>query len=105
MNKGQIYQRRKEYIELILGAMLKAKPGFDSIKYGNYVKTDEEYIRLTDKRGYSVTLNITGEKLEKVMEMVCDYVANGPSGDIVINYILFDDAKLIALAPLFKEVA
>ena len=105
MNKGQIYQRRKEYIELILGAMLKPKTGFDSIKYGRYNKTDKEYVRLTDLRGNAVTLNITGEKLERVMEMICDYVVNGPSGDIVINYILFDDATLYSLAPLFKEVA
>ena len=68
MNKGQIYQRRKEYIELILGAMLKPKTGFDSIKYGRYNKTDKEYVRLTDLRGNAVTLNITGEKLETTSE-------------------------------------
>lgn len=105
MDRIQDYNRRKAYIELTLCNMLRAKRGFDFIKFVRAFRTEEEYIRIGDLRGCTVTFDITAEPLEKVMELVCDYVVSGPLGKIAINHIVVDNEKLLSIAPLFKEVA
>lgn len=105
MDRIQDYNQRKAYIELALANMLKAKRGFDFIKYARAYRTDEEFIRIGDLRGCTVTFNITASPLSEIMEVVCDYVVSGPLGKIAINHIVVDDEKLLYIAPLFKEVA
>lgn len=105
MDRIQDYNRRKTYVEIALANMLKAQRGFDFIKYRKVYKTEEEFIRIGDLRGCTVTFNVTASPLSEIMELVCDYVVSGPSGKIAINHIVDDDAKLFSIAPLFKEVA
>lgn len=105
MDRIQDYNHRKAYVELALANMLKAKRGFDYIKYRKVQRTDEEFIRIGDLRGCTVTFNVTASPLSEIMEIVCDYVVSGPGGKIVRNNIVVDDEKLLYIAPLFKEVA
>jgi len=105
MDRIQDYNQRKAYVELSLASMLKAKRGFDFIKYVKAYRTDEEFIRIGDLRGCTVTFNVTASPLSEIMEVVCDYVISGPLGKIARNNIVVDDEKLLSIAPLFKEVA
>lgn len=105
MDKIQDYTRKKAYIELMLGGMLKAKREFDYIKYAKIYRTEEEFIRIGDLRGCTVTFDVTAVPLEQVMTLICDYVVSGPLGKVVSNHIVSDTDKLISIAPLFKEVA
>lgn len=105
MDRIQDYNQRKAYVEITLKNMLKAQHGFDFIKYVKAFRTEEEYIRIGDLRGCTVTFNVTASPLSEIMEVVCDYVVSGPLGKIAINHIVVDNEKLFAIAPLFKEVA
>ena len=105
MDRIQDYNQRKAYVEIALANMLKAKYGFDFIKYVRAYRTDEEFIRIGDLRGCTVTFNVTASPLSEIMEVVCDYVVSGPLGKIAIAHIVVDNDKLFAIAPLFKEVA
>lgn len=105
MDRIQDYTRRKMYVEVTLGSMLKAKPDFDFIKYVRAFRTEDEYIRIGDLRGCTVTFEVTAEPLDKIMELVCDYVVSGPLGKVAIEHIVVDNQKLLYIAPLFKEVA
>jgi len=104
MDRTQDYNHRKAYVEIVLGCMLKAKREFDFIKFRKVYRTDEEFIRIGDLRGCTVTFNVTASPLSEIMEVVCDYVVSGPLGKIAINYIVADDETLFSIAPLFKEV-
>lgn len=105
MDKIQDYNQRKAYVELALGNMLTAQRGFDFIKYRKVFRTEEEYIRIGDLRGCTVTFDVTAEPLDEIMRLVCDYVVSGPLGKIAVNHIVADNEKLFRIAPLFREVA
>lgn len=104
MDKIQDYNRRKAYIELTLSSMLRAQRGFDFIKYVKAYRTEEEYIRIGDLRGCTVTFDITAAPLEEVMRLVCDFVVTGPLGNVAKDRIVVDNERLLSIAPLFKEV-
>ena len=104
MDKIQDYNRRKAYIELTLSSMLRAQRGFDFIKYVKAYRTEEEYIRIGDLRGCTVTFDITAASLEKIMRLVCDFVVTGPLGNVAKDHIVVDNERLLSIAPLFKEV-
>lgn len=105
MDKIQDYNHRKAYVEITLGNMLEAQRGFDFIKFVKAYRTEEEYIRIGDLRGCTVTFDVTAEPLEEIMRIVCDYVVSGPLGKVAINHIVADNGKLFSIAPLFKEGA
>ena len=105
MDRIQDYKHRKAYVELALSSMLEAQKGFDFIKYVKAYRTEEEYIRIGDLRGCTVTFDITAVPLDGIMRLVCDYVVSGPIGKVAINHIVADNEKLFRIAPLFKEVA
>ena len=104
MNRTQDYNQRKVYVEVGLGNMLKAKRGFDFIKHVKSYRTEEDFIRIGDLRGCTVTFDVTAAPLEEIMEIVCDYVVEGPLGKFAKNHIVVDNEKLFSIAPLFKEV-
>lgn len=105
VNLGQNYAQKKAYIEVLLSGVMRAKKGFDYIKYARTGLTDEEYIRIGDLKGNAVTLDVTAFSLEDIMMVVCDYIVNSPTGRYVLPCIVVDDDKLIKAARLFKEVA
>lgn len=104
MDRIRDYNQRKAYVEIALANMLKAKRGFDFIKYVQAFRTEEEFIRIGDLRGCTVTFNVTASPISEIMEIVCDYVVSGPLGKIARNNIVVDNEKLFSIAPLFKEV-
>lgn len=104
MDKIQDYNKRKAYIELTLSSMLRAQRGFDFIKYVKAYRTEEEYIRIGDLRGCTVTFDITAASLEEIMRLVCDFVVTGPLGNVAKDHIVVDNERLLSIAPLFKEV-
>lgn len=105
MNLGQNYAQKKAYIEVLLSGVMRAKKGFDYIKYARTGLMDEEYIRIGDLRGNAVTIDVTAFGLEEIMMVICDYIVNGPTGDHVLPRIVVDDDKLFKTARLFREVA
>lgn len=96
---------RRIYIERVLKLTLKAKKGFESIQYAVDRKTDAEYIRIKDKRGTSITLDITGEGLEDVMFSVFKIMIIGEMGKhdrlTAPANIITDSEDLLKVAPLF----
>ena len=66
MDRIQEYNHRKAYVELALANMLKAKRGFDFIKYVKAFRTEEEFIRIGDLRGCTVTFNVTASPLSSI---------------------------------------
>ena len=105
MNIGQNYAEKKAYIEVLFNAIMRAKKGFDYIKYARTGMINEEFIRIGDLRGNAVTIDVTALGIEDIMMVVCDYIVNGPTGNHVLPRIIVDEDKLIKVANLFKEVA
>lgn len=105
MSRAKEYELRKMYIEKVLGTTLKARRGFQGIRYGREPLTDAEYIRISDIRGTTITLNITGRSLEQIMIDVFKVVVIGTMGKherITVPEIITDRETLLELAPLFK---
>lgn len=105
MDRIRDYNQRKAYVEIALGNMLKAQRGFDFIRFVRAFRTEEDYIRIGDLRGCTVTFDVTAAPLEGIMEIVCDFVVSGPLGKVARNHLVVDNEKLLSIAPLFKEVA
>ena len=97
---------RKMYVERIFGLTLKPKKGFESIRFAVDRKTDAEYIRIKDKRGTSMTLDITGKDLEEVMLDIFKLIIIGGMGRHekleAPTGVITDRDKLLKLAPLFE---
>lgn len=100
-NRTKEMEARKFYIESVLGAALEAKTGFESIKYAAERPIDQEYIRISDLRGGSITIDITGEPLEKIMTDVFRIALSGRRKYAPIKIITDSDA-LLKIAPLFR---
>lgn len=105
MDRIRDYNQRKAYVEITLGNMLKARRDFDFIKFARAFRTEEDYIRIGDLRGCTVTFDVTAAPVGGIMEIVCDFVVSGPLGKVARNHIVVDNEKLLSIAPLFKEVA
>lgn len=106
MTREKEREIRKIYIERVLKLALKPRKGFESIQYAIQRRTDAEYIRIKDKRGTSMTLDITGESLEGVLLDICKIIVIGEMGKherlIVPENIVTDREELLKLAPLFE---
>lgn len=100
-NRTKEMEARKFYIESVLGAALEAKTGFESIKYAVERPIDQEYIRISDLRGGFITIDITGEPLEKIMTDVFRIALSGRRKYEPIKIITDSDA-LLKIAPLFR---
>ena len=106
MTREKEREIRKIYIERVLRLALKPKEGFESIQYAIHRKTDAEYIRIKDKRGTSITFDITGESLEEVMLDIFKITIIGEKGkheriEAPAN-IIRNRNELLKLAPLFE---
>lgn len=106
MTREKEREIRKAYIERILGLTLKPKKGFGSIQYAIQRKTDAEYIRIIDKRGTSITLDVTGESLEEIMLDIFKIMIIGEMGKHERlkppEGIIRNREELLKLAPLFE---
>ena len=102
-NRTKEMEARKFYIESVLGAALEAKTGFESIKYAAERPIDQEYIRISDLRGGFITIDITGEPLEKIMTDVFRIALSGTADKFHTPVkIITDWDTLLKIAPLFR---
>ncbi len=107
MTRQEAINARKWYVEKILGTAMRPLKGFDGMRYAHDRNTDAEYIRLTDVRGSSATLDITAMPLEDVLVNVSKILVleaidkhgrmEGPGG------VITDRDALMKIAPLFKR--
>ena len=85
MNIGQVYASRKN---------------FKSIKYARSEVTDREYVRIRDIFGKAVTIEITGDDLEKVLSDMCRVILMGEE-KIAPPACVTDTDTLRKISPLF----
>lgn len=107
MNKENEYRIRRAYVEKVLALALKPKTGFDYIRYAKEAHTDREFIRIADKRGTHITLEVTAQPLEEIMQDVFKIALFGIMGKhdriTVPGNIITDGAALLELAPIFNN--
>ena len=100
MNIGQVYASRKNFIENGIGSLMAAKKDFESIKYARSSVTDREYVRIRDIFGKAVTIEITGDDLEKILSDMCRVILMGEEKVSAPNCIT-DRTTLRNIASLF----
>lgn len=100
MNKGQVYASRKNFVESI-GELMAAKKDFLSIKYARSAVTDREYVRVRDIFGKAVTIEITGDDLEKILSDMCRIILMGEENVSAPNCVT-DMDMLRRISPLFN---
>lgn len=102
MNRGQVYASRKDFIENGIGQIMAAKRDFDSIKYARSAVTDQEYVRVSDIFGKAMTINITGEDLEKILSDISRIILMGEEKVSVPSGVITDQDTLRKISPLFR---
>ena len=100
MNIGQVYSSRKNFIENGVGYLMAAKKDFESIKYARSAVTDREYVRIRDIFGKAVTIEITGDDLEKVLSDMCRVILMNEE-KIAPPDCVTDTDTLRKISPLF----
>lgn len=102
MNRGQVYASRKEFIEEGIGMVMAAKRDFGSIKYARSSVTDQEYVRVVDVFGSAVTIDITGEDLERILSDMSRIILMGEERVNAPAGVVTDRDVLRAISPLFN---
>ena len=100
MNIGQVYASRKNFIENGVGYLMAAKKDFESIQYARSAVTDREYVRIRDIFGKAVTIEITGDDLEKVLSDMCRVILMNEE-KIAPPACVTDTDTLRKISPLF----
>ena len=102
MNRGQVYASRKNFIENGVGELMSAKRDFDSIKYARSAVTDREYVRISDVFGKSVTIEITGDDLEKILSDMSRVILMGEEKVSAPSGVITDKEMLRRISSLFR---
>ena len=100
MNIGQVYASRKNFVETGVGTLMSAKKDFESIKYARSAVTDREYVRIRDIFGKAITIEITGDDLEKILTDMCRIILMGEEKVSPPNCVT-DKDTLRSIATLF----
>ena len=102
MNRGQVYASRKDFVENGVGYLMSAKRDFESIKYARSAVTDREYVRIRDVFGKAVTIEITGDDLEKILSDMSRVILMGEEKVSAPSGVVTDQDMLRKISPLFK---
>lgn len=102
MNRGQVFESRKRFIEDGIGNMMSAKRDFDSIKYARSAITDQEYIRVKDIFGKAITIDVTGAELEDILSDMCRVILTGEEKVTPPNGIVTNKEVLRKISTLFN---
>ena len=102
MNRGQEFENRKTYIEKLIAGAMAAKRDFESIQYARSGVTDQEYVRVRDIFGKAVTIEITGDDLEKVLSDICRIILIGEENVHAPSGVITDKDELRKIVRLFK---
>jgi len=101
--RGTNFADREKYVN---GLTLALNPlrDFDSIKYGHFYSTDEEYIKISDTIGSSLFLNVTALTKAQILKEVAKVVLQGEikGPEIVPETLITDKNELRKIAPLFR---
>lgn len=101
MNRGQVFESRKKFVEEGIATILSAKSDFMYIKYARVGLTESEYIRIGDVFGKSVTLEITAMSLEDIVEDIAKIMLIGNEKISPPESIVTDKETLRKIALLF----
>ena len=101
MNKGQVFESRKKFVEDGLGTMMSVKRDYAYIKYARTGVTDSEYMRIADIFGGVVTLDITARSLEDILEDVSRVNLIDKEDIAPPKNVVTDKETLRKIAPLF----
>lgn len=100
MNRA-LYEDKRRYVDG-LNTHLAPMQDFDYIKYARSAITAEEYIKIADKIGGYVFIDVTASTTEDILKDVSRVVLNGElDGKHMPKGVITDKAKLRAIAPLF----
>jgi hypothetical protein len=102
MNIGQIYASRKDFVESGIKPLMKAKQDFQDLRYARSSITNREYIRITDITGKALTLDITGDSLEKILMDASRIILMGEEKVHAPTGTIIDMEVLRKIAPLFQ---
>ena len=102
MNRGQVFESRRRYVEDGIGVLMTVKRDFESIQYARSSVTDQEYIRIRDIFGKAVTIDITGVDLETILTDMCRVMLIGEEKIAPPDGIITDKEALRKIAPLFN---
>lgn len=104
MTEGQGYMARAYFIESTVYNFMKHKEDFDFIKYGRTLKEGKgkEYVRIGDKQGNAVTLDVTGRSLETIAEDIARIVLIGKENIAPPDNIVTDQDIKRSIHHLFK---
>ena len=102
MNKGQVYESRKRFVEDGIGTMMMAKQDFESIRYARSSVTDQEYIRIRDVFGKAITIDITGVDLEDILSNMCRVILISEEKVTPPSGIVTDKDALRKISTLFN---
>ena len=101
MNRGQIFESRKRFVEDGIGLMMSVKRDYAFIKYARTGLTDSEYMRIGDIQGRAVTLDITARSLEDILEDMSRINLAGKEKIAPPDNIITDPDKLREISALF----
>ena len=103
IEKIELKNERRMYIEGYLFSCLKVFPQFDAIKYAKDIQTRNEYVRITDILGGKCFLNITGKNEGDVFIAVSTIVLMSTLGiKTPPKELIVDIEEKKKVAPLFK---
>lgn len=102
MDKGQVFASRKDFIENGVGQLMSAKKDFRSIQYAISSVTEQEYVRVMDVFGGAITIDITGDDLEKVLSDMSRVILMGEENVHAPAGIVTDRDLLRKISNLFN---
>ena len=103
IEKIELKNERRMYVEGHLFSCLKVFPQFDAIKYAKNIDTREEFLRITDVLGGKCFLDITGETEADIFIAVATIVLMSTLGiKTPPKELIIDLDKKKAVAPLFR---
>lgn len=99
--KGAFYAARQAFIETVARQFFEPIGDFESIKYGHYYSTDEEFVRISDVFGATMVLDITALSTPEVVKELCKALVQD-HGERMPSTMVLDKEKLRHIAPLFR---
>lgn len=76
MNEKAIYRDRKKYIEETLNAVIAPSKDYKRIDYVVQGITSQEYIRVSDRYGNCLFLDVTARSLEDILKDLSKLILN-----------------------------
>lgn len=93
-------EKKRAFVEIQIGSVLKSFVGFESIDYVSDDRTGDEYIRIRDEAQGPLFINVTGCDETMIAKEVAHVMLNQkPDG------LVSDPSARRVIAPLFRKEA